>query len=333
MPTRLPVKDIMTGLLKNMLKAIRFWLHSTLVAISWLAIVPLTACRIYRCLFAGSVSSLLTLPLDMLSTDNIISDILQGGFVVLCSLGAFISLVWLREQILSGGGPDWLENAHLNQPNNNNNNNNNRNQANQLNQNNQNQAPQQPQPHNHPLIGNNLFNRIPAAQPAQQPPQPPNPPPNQQIENNEPAPNNQEPAAAAPQQQQQENNAAAAAANDDNHWNPIEWDRAAEDLTWDRLLGLDGLLLFLEHVFWVISLNTLFILVFAFCPYHLGHYGVYGFKFQDYVDKTHFEGLVTTLVGYVMIALILVMLYTCMAVWSFHRARKVGLFHVYFCLN
>lgn len=104
MPKRLPAKDIITGLLKNIIKAIKFWLHSTLVAISWMAIVPLTACRIYRCLFAGSVSSLLTLPLDMLSTDNLLADILQGGFVVLCSLAAFISLVWLREQILSGGG-------------------------------------------------------------------------------------------------------------------------------------------------------------------------------------------------------------------------------------
>ena len=110
MPSRLPIKDIITGLFKNIFKAIKFWLHSTLVALSWMAIVPLTACRIYRCLFAGSVSSLLTLPLDMLSTENIVSDILQGGFVVMCSLAAFISLVWLREQIISGGGPEWLEN-------------------------------------------------------------------------------------------------------------------------------------------------------------------------------------------------------------------------------
>jgi E3 ubiquitin-protein ligase MARCH6 len=113
MPKRLPARDILTGLIKNIFKAIRFWLHSTLVAISWLAIVPLTACRIYRCLFSGSVSTLLTLPLDILSTDNIIADIFQGAFVVLCSLAAFISLVWLREQILSGGGPEWLENEEL----------------------------------------------------------------------------------------------------------------------------------------------------------------------------------------------------------------------------
>ena len=45
-----------------------------------------------------------------------------------------------------------------------------------------------------------------------------------------------------------------------------------EELTWERLLGLDGSLVFLEHVFWVISINTLFILIFAFCPYHIGHF-------------------------------------------------------------
>ena len=45
------------------------------------------------------------------------------------------------------------------------------------------------------------------------------------------------------------------------NWNPMEWDRPAEELTWERLLGFDGSLLFLEHVFWVISLNTVFIMV------------------------------------------------------------------------
>lgn len=37
------------------------------------------------------------------------TDILHGSVVVLCTLCAFIGLVWLREQILHGGGPDWLE--------------------------------------------------------------------------------------------------------------------------------------------------------------------------------------------------------------------------------
>jgi E3 ubiquitin-protein ligase MARCH6 len=79
MPKRLPVFDLLSGMFKTIFKALKFWLHSTLVAISWLGVVPLTASRIYRCLFTGSVSSLLTLPLDMLSTENIVGDIFQGG--------------------------------------------------------------------------------------------------------------------------------------------------------------------------------------------------------------------------------------------------------------
>ena len=41
--------------------------------------------------------------------DNILQDCFQGCSVVTCTLGAFISLVWLREQIMHGGGPDWLD--------------------------------------------------------------------------------------------------------------------------------------------------------------------------------------------------------------------------------
>lgn len=280
MPKRLPAKDIATGLLKNIFKAVRFWLHSTLVAISWLVIVPLTACRIYRCLFAGSVSSLLTLPLDMLSTDNIMGDILQGAFVVLCSLGAFISLVWLREQILSGGGPDWLEDLRQVPENQNNQNNN------QIRQEEVQNEPADERPANLDNAVNEEENNQQAFEAQEQPRQP--------VQNNE-----------------------------DNHWNPMEWDRAAEDLTWDRLLGLDGSLLFLEHVFWVISLNTLFILVFAFCPYHLGHYLIYGLKMHDFVEKSHFEGLITTIVGYALLAEIFIVMYVLMAVSNFYRVRKV----------
>ena len=37
------------------------------------------------------------------------TDILQGCFVVGCTLCALISLVLLREQVAHGGGPEWLE--------------------------------------------------------------------------------------------------------------------------------------------------------------------------------------------------------------------------------
>lgn len=88
-------------------------------------------------------------------------------------------------------------------------------------------------------------------------------------------------------------------AGEDNNWIPMEWDRAAEEITWERLLGLDGSLMFLEHVFWVISLNTLFILIFAYGPYHMGAVTLSLMDLRDLASESHFEGLVTTLVGYV----------------------------------
>jgi E3 ubiquitin-protein ligase MARCH6 len=112
MPQRLPIRDIVSGLFGSLGTAIRYWIHYTLVAVAWLGIVPLTAYRIYRSLFSNSFNSLLTLPLDMFSTENIVSDGFYGCCVVSCTLCAFISLVWLREQIMRGGGPDWLDNQN-----------------------------------------------------------------------------------------------------------------------------------------------------------------------------------------------------------------------------
>ena len=45
----------------------------------------------------------------MFSTENIAIDVFRGCFVVTCTLFTFIGLVWLREQIIHGGGPEWLE--------------------------------------------------------------------------------------------------------------------------------------------------------------------------------------------------------------------------------
>lgn len=109
MPRRLPLKDLAGGLIASIMTAVKYWLHYTLVAIAWLVVVPVTACRIYRTLFAGSIDAILTLPFDMLSTENIAADIFHGCFVVTCTLFAFVGLIWLREQILHGGGPDWLQ--------------------------------------------------------------------------------------------------------------------------------------------------------------------------------------------------------------------------------
>lgn len=67
---------------------------------------------------------------------------------------------------------------------------------------------------------------------------------------------NEEAAAAAAAAQEQ-----GGAGDQEDNWR--EWDRFGDELTWQRLLGLDGSLIFLEHVFWVISLNTLFTATFG----------------------------------------------------------------------
>uniref|UniRef100_A0A8D0PZJ2 RING-type E3 ubiquitin transferase n=1 Tax=Sus scrofa TaxID=9823 RepID=A0A8D0PZJ2_PIG len=253
--------------------------------------------RIYKCLFTGSVSSLLTLPLDMLSTDNLLADCLQGCFVVTCTLCAFISLVWLREQIVHGGAPIWLEHA-----------------APPFNAagHHQNEAP----------AGGNGAENVAPDQPA-------NPPAENAVVGENP--DAQDDQAEEEEEENEEEDEAggedAADANngaqDDMNWNALEWDRAAEELTWERMLGLDGSLVFLEHVFWVVSLNTLFILVFAFCPYHIGHFSLVGLGFEEHVQASHFEGLITTIVGYILLAITLIICHGLATLVKFHRSRRL----------
>lgn len=110
---------------------------------------------------------------------------------------------------------------------------------------------------------------------------------------------------------------------DEANWNPMDWDRAAEDITWERLLGLDGSLVFLEHVFWVISLNTLFILIFAFCPYHIGHGAIIFMGLREQATASNFEGLVTTLCGYCIIAICFVTLHHFAGLFGLRKSRRI----------
>ncbi|XP_068423101.1 E3 ubiquitin-protein ligase MARCHF6-like isoform X2 [Clinocottus analis] len=314
MPSRLPVQDIFAGLVTSIGTAIRYWFHYTLVAFAWLSVVPLTACRIYKCLFTGSVSSLLTLPLDMLSTQNLLADSLQGCSVVTCTLCAFISLVWLREQIVHGGAPQWLE---------------------------QNPPPLVPNQPNglapaNEVPGGNVDAQAAAAAaqrpvdavPDRQAPANPHDPGNQGgvagLDNEDDNDDGEEDEEDDDDEEGREEDAAEA--NNGGHdlnWNALEWDRAAEELTWERMLGLDGSLVFLEHVFWVVSLNTLFILVFAFCPYHIGHFTVVGLGFEEYVKASHFDGLVTTILGYILLAGALIVCHAFASLVKLQRSRRL----------
>ena len=255
-----------------------------MVAVAWLGVVPLTACRIYRTLFTGSVSTILSLPINVFSTENILTDILQGCAVVSLTLLAFIGLVWLREQILHGGGPAWLEPEEVRV------------------------VPGELQEGDQQAV-------MPAAADLQD---------NEEIieqglPEDPPPPEILEPGEAG----------AGGAGAEADQWNPMEWDRAAEELTWERLLGLDGSLVFLEHVFWVVSLNTLFILIFAFCPYHIGHFTIMGFKLKSGFIGVHFSGLIITMTGYCVIGILLVVLHSFSSILKFRKAaRALGLCYV-----
>ncbi|XP_076293390.1 membrane-associated ring finger (C3HC4) 6 [Lasioglossum baleicum] len=405
MPRRLPLRDVIGGLFSNIVTAVKYWLHYTLVAIAWLGVVPLTACRTYRALFSGPLDliRIMSLPRDMLSTENISSDVFHGCFVVTCTLFAFIGLVWLREQILHADGPDWLErdivvvpvvpfNANIPQ----------RQRAllQQEIQDNNNVPPFVNQPPvliidvlnfpgdgngegQHRVEDNNLADnqridgtegidrdieqQVAARNPEPQIDQPPRdlePPvaprdiepliPPRDMEEPTPPRNIEQPPREVPRieqvgvdgeqanagpgegwrdqgqaQPQGQAQGQAQGEAEEANWNPMEWDRPAEELTWERLLGLDGSLVFLEHVFWVVSLNTLFIMVFAFCPYHIGSFAIAGLGLQEYAAASHFEGLVTTLCGYYVIGVCLVVLHTLAGVLGFYDSQRIlGLCYV-----
>lgn len=254
----------------------------------------------------------MSLPMDMISTENLTSDVFHGCFVISCTLFTFIGLVWLREQILHAGGPDWLErDVQLppvdNPPGDRPNEAGDQQQANQERQGQDNnnvppfaEEPPRVEEPNH-QAGNAvefLFRAVAdynigdrgggpvaggggagggggvAADAPQNNLNPRGaevPPAGARLREEEGVPGvfrilpnlnaGGEPADNAANEWRDQAQPQAQGEAEEANWNPMEWDRPAEELTWERLLGLDGSLLFLEHVFWVISLNTLFIMV------------------------------------------------------------------------
>ena len=271
MPNRLPLKDLFFGLLASIGSAVKCWIHYTFVAIAWLGVVPLTASRIYNCVFAGSVSVLTSFPGDMLSFNNIGQDIMHGCVIVACTLSAFISLLWLRIQVLHGDLPAWLIPRNIEEP--------------------------------VEEVNNN---------------------PNDVVEDDVVLGADGEDLENFGDEFGDENEEDA-----ELNWNIIDWDQEADDISWERILGLDGSFLFVEHVLWVIALNTLFILVFTFCPYHLGHFFLLFVDLKSYVVATKFEGVLTTLCGYVLVACGFLSCHIVLQIAKFHwTGRLFGLCYI-----
>lgn len=338
MPRVLPLRDVASGLISSIGKAAGKWLHYTLVAFAWFGIVPLSAYRTYKFMFGGfSVVTFLDLQLNFGTYETLGSDLIRGCFVVTCTLLSFIGLIWLREQILHGGGPDWLDRADnvaeaeiaQNPPP----------RPDWLDRNDNvidadvvDEVPDQAAEES-PEVGVEVPPEEPIAEneerPAPPPPIPPPPPQQQQapvenafIDNEEPPQIDEDDFPEADDDEEEQQDEGNNAANEENNWNPIEWDRAADEITWERLLGLDGSMVFVEHVFWVISLNTIFIFTFAFCPNCIGNFVInwLGFLRPD-KPLLHFHGLVVTLFGYCNIGLTLVVLHYFARVFKMNKIR------------
>lgn len=315
MPRMLPLRDVVCGLVKSIERAVRSYLHYTLVAIAWLGVVPLYASRMYRCLFTDSFMTLFTWPLHLFSTENILLDIFHGLVVVSCTFFAIIGLVWLREQILHGGGPDWLEREDNNNNNNLNANLNNPgdNPAADVQRNGGGEGDEEEQ--QAPVLENNNNNNN-----------------QEQINpinrlNNEINGAGLDPADEAVNEGNMDGGGGGdgidGPRNDDVNWNPMEWDR--DELTWERLLGLDGSMVFIEHVLWVITMNTACILVFAFVPYNIGNFiiSALGLIHPDKTKLLHFHGFLTTIVGYCANGVILLLLHAVAKLLKMRRLKRM----------
>ncbi|KAG5444532.1 E3 ubiquitin-protein ligase march6 [Clonorchis sinensis] len=355
-PRFVPPRVLLVGLINSVRRSVIGWLHLLLVCVAWLVVVPLTACRIYRCLFTGSVSSLLALPLNMLSTQHLLWDCLQGLAIVILALAAFLGYISLREQLLQGGAPAWLEQTLAGE-----------NGAAEGNERRQffpdllnlfgaangvgfavDELPDEPvEPANVPDISENRTNNTssdnsprPSSSTSLATETSHDTRPSEVSNPNQTAP-------ALPMQPQNSGWTATGFSEDEGDAEADEdvndeaegdaaADGAADDaalgeaMNWDRLLGLDGSLAFLEHVLWLIALNTLFVVIFAFCPYHVGQFTVLGFKLDNLITATHMEGLTTSLVGYLIIAGFLISLHCVLKLFGLQRPSYwFGLGYVY----
>ncbi len=79
-PSVVPFGVLLIGLMTALRNVVIRCLRFLAVVISWFFVVPLTVSRIYKCFFAGNIFGLLSLPLDILSTENLFQDCIQVSF-------------------------------------------------------------------------------------------------------------------------------------------------------------------------------------------------------------------------------------------------------------
>lgn len=283
MPERLPLRDLLRGIFVIIARFMRLGFTYALVFTCWLGLVPLMAARTHRLVFSGFISSIFSSRFLLLfSTENIAMDIVRGSLVVTLFLCTFISLVWLREQIMVGGPANVLylpdeQQLSDSTP---------RIQHDDFNLT---TSDEENKPTTSASINNaekmdnttelsgdegtsktndNIQNKFPLQH--FQPVQP-------ALIHEESQSLNQHPQAENSRLDSQEQNAQQQQNDDDQGLDVppvaaefVEQQRFADELTWQRLLGLDGSFAFIEHVFWTISLNAVFNIVFLYFPAQIG---------------------------------------------------------------
>ena len=75
MPKALPISEIAEGIWWSLVGMVKTWLLYTLVLVSWLGIVPITAARIYHTVFYSPFHDLFLVPFRLFHTDHLIADI------------------------------------------------------------------------------------------------------------------------------------------------------------------------------------------------------------------------------------------------------------------
>ncbi|XP_019864267.1 PREDICTED: E3 ubiquitin-protein ligase MARCH6-like isoform X1 [Amphimedon queenslandica] len=108
MPRWLPVNYIYKTLVRGLNQRLQRWFHFCFVLFTWLYLLPVCTYRVYCVVFKGDFWGVITLPWELITFANLILEGLVGLFIVFVSLLAFISLVWLKDQLTTGTGPDWL---------------------------------------------------------------------------------------------------------------------------------------------------------------------------------------------------------------------------------
>ncbi|GMS99893.1 hypothetical protein PENTCL1PPCAC_22068, partial [Pristionchus entomophagus] len=324
MPKALPVGEIIRGLLVSVRNFLRTWLIYTIVMLAWLGVVPITASRVFTAVFSGSIQSLLMLPLSLFSTELIVQDVAKGCLLLFIFVCAFISMLWLREQILHGGPAEWLQldegeeeaegapaqegdadapaaDAAEGEEE--------QGDDDDEEEDGEDEEEEEQEEERQPPVGavegriENMLrvargvedrvaavmNAIVDAAVAED-----EDPGNQMV-----AVEGGDGGAAAEGANEAAPGGAAAAAAPagEGDW-ANNWERLGDELTWQRLLGLDGSLVFIEHVFWVISLNTLFTFLFAFFPYKLGHLAL----LLTGATPTYFSSAAAVFTGYAIIS-------------------------------